>query len=309
MKRIIGLVMVLTGILGIALAIAGIYFGRQGIDQIGAGMNGGLGLVLDSLTAVQDSFALAKTAVDETSNSLTTVEFAVRDLSLTIGNTGPLVDQVSTVASSAVPDSVVAIQNSLYPTAELADQVDATLRQLSAFELQQSFLGFELNFDLGINYEPNDSLGERLIDVADSLDGVSEELRALEPLFAENAANLDMMGESIELIADDLAVINQVVIADVNPILDQYVQVITQVETAVGQIQRNLDSYLRIGKLVLTVLMIWLGVLHLAPFYVGWELLTGQRNREETVRVNSEDNKENSAAEDSNDAESKKKEA
>jgi archaellum component FlaC len=278
-KRIIGFVMLLTGILGISLAIAGVYFGRQGIDQIGEGINASLALVSDSFTAVQDSFDLAKTAVDEASNSLTTVEFAVRDLSTTIADTSPLVDQISAVTSGAVPQSVEAIQESLYPTAELADQVDLTLRQLSAFELQQTFLGFELNFDLGITYEPEDSLKESLIGVADSLDGVSNELRALEPLFAENSSNLEMMGESIELIADDLAVINQVVIADINPILDQYVQVITQVETAVSQIQRNLDSYLQIGKQILTVLMIWMGVLHLAPLYVGWELLTGQRNK------------------------------
>ena len=289
MKRIIGLIMVLTGVLGIALAIAGIYFGRQAIDQIGVGVKGGLGLVLDSFTAVQDSFALAETAVNEVSNSLTTVEFAVRDLSTTIAGTSPLVEQVSAVSSDAMPASVEAIQNSLYPTAELAEQVDATLRQLSEFELQQTFLGFDLNFDLGINYEPGDSLSERLIEVAESLDGVAEELRALEPLFAENSANLEMIAESTELIAFDLAVINQVVIADINPILDQYVQVITQVETAVAQIQTNLDSYLQSGKLVLTVLMIWLGVLHLAPFYIGWELLTGQWGTEIIIYKDKED--------------------
>lgn len=289
MKRIIGLVMVLTGVVGIALAIAGIYFGRQAIDQIGVGVNSGLGLVLDSFTAVQDSFTLAETAVNEVSNSLTTVEFAVRDLSTTIAGTSPLVDQISAVTSEAIPTSVEAIQSSLYPTAELADQVDATLLKLSAFELQQSFLGFDLNFDLGIDYEPSDSLSERLIEVAESLDGVAGELRALEPLFAENSANLEMIAESTELIAFDLAVINQVVVADINPILDQYVAVITQVETAVTQIQTNLDSYLQIAKLVLTVLMIWLGVLHLAPFYIGWELLTGQWGTEIIIYKDKED--------------------
>ncbi|MCA9874323.1 MAG: hypothetical protein KC441_11730 [Anaerolineales bacterium] len=280
MKRILGVIMLLVGIAGLALAVAGIYFGRQAVDQIGVGVNHSLNLVLDSLSTVQDSFALTKTAVNQASTAISTVEKTVADTSTTIGDTKPLVDQISVVAATEIPNSVEAIQASLYPAAALAAQVDTTLRTLSDFTLEQTFLGVPLQFDLGIDYDPQDALDESLLAIADSLDGVSGSLRDLEPTLTVNAGNLTLMSDNIAQISEDIAAINEVV-ADIVPLLDQYVDTITQVETAVLQVQANLDSYLQTAKLVITVLMIWLAALHLAPLYVGWELTTGVHDRKD----------------------------
>ena len=290
MKRIIGFIMLLTGIAGLGLAVAGIVFGRQAIDQIGVGLNNALVLTLDSLTTVHDTFALTKTAVDQASASIGTVEQATVGLSQTIGDTQPLVTQLSVVTSSEVPNSVEAIQVSLNSSAELARQVDTTLRNLSDFQLAQSIplpLGqsIDLNFDLGINYDPQTALDESLVGIADSLDGVSTELRNLEPIFDVNATNLGMMSDNVQLIADDIAAINEVV-ADINPLLDQYVDTVVQIEDSIKQVQTNLASYLQMAKNVLTALMIWLAILHLAPLFMGWELISGQYNKAEVVYVN-----------------------
>ncbi len=285
--------MLLTGIFGLGLAVAGIVFGRQAIDQIGVGVDSALTLALDSLTTVYDTFALTKTAVDQASASIATVETTTAGLSQTIGDTEPLVTQLSVVTASKVPDSVDAIQVSLNASAELARQVDNTLRTLSDFQIEQSFplpLGqsIDLNFDLGINYDPQTALDESLVGIADSLDGVSSELRNLEPIFAVNAGNLGMMSDNVQLIAEDIAAINDVV-ADINPLLDQYVNTVVQIEDSIKQVQTNMASYLQIAKNVLTALMIWLAILHLAPLFMGWELISGQYNKAEVVYVNATD--------------------
>lgn len=289
MKRIIGFIMFLTGLIGLGLAIAGIYFGRQAIDQIGAGLNNTLVLTLDTLVTVKDTFALTKTAVDQASASITTVEQTTAGLSQTIGDTQPLVNQLSVVTSSEVPNSVEAIQVSLNSSAELARQVDNTLRTLSDFQIAQSFplpLGqsIDLNFDLGINYDPTTALDESLVGIADSLDGVSAELRNLEPIFAVNAGNLGMMSDNVQLIANDIAAINDVV-ADINPLLDQYVNTVVQIENGIKQVQANLSSYLQMAKNVLTALMIWLAILHLGPLFMGWELISGIYNQDKIIYV------------------------
>ena len=68
LKRIIGFIMFITGLIGLALAFAGIYFGRQAVDQIGVGLNNTLVLTLDTLSTVKDTFALTKTAASARTN-------------------------------------------------------------------------------------------------------------------------------------------------------------------------------------------------------------------------------------------------
>jgi hypothetical protein len=284
MKRLMGAIMFLVGIVGIGLAIAGIYFGRDVIDQIGAGLDSGLELALESLATIQDTVTLTKRAVTEAGNSIQTVETTIADLSMTIGDTGPLVDQMSVVVTQEVPNSVEAIQASLIPAAEVARQVDATLLKLSDFAVDQSFLGFDLQFDLGIDYQPEEPMDEALVEIGASLDGVADELRNLEPALTTNSGNIALMSDNIGLIAKDIATINTVV-ADINPLLDQYAQTFTDIENAIIQVQANLDTYLNYAKIGLTALMIWLAVLHMAPLVLGYEMVTGQLDKELVVYV------------------------
>ena len=284
MKRLLGAILFVVGIIGVVLAFVGIYFGLDAIDQIGSGLNSGLELALDSLATIQDTVTLTKTAVTEASNSIETVEKTAADMSTTIGDTGPLVDQMSVVIAQEIPNSVEAIQASLVPAAEVAKQVDTTLLTLSNFALDKSFLGFDLQFDLGIDYEPEEPLDESLLAIGTSMDGVAEELRNLEPLLATNSSNVTLMSDNVALIAKDLATINDV-IADINPLLDQYANTFTQLETALLHVQTDLDNYLQITKIVLIVLMLWLAVMQTTAVVLGYEMVTGQLDKELVVYV------------------------
>ncbi len=291
MKRLLGVILFVVGIIGVVLAFAGIYFGLDAIDQIGAGLNSGLELALDSLATIQDTITLTKTAVTEAGNSIQTVEKAAADMSTTIGDTGPLVDQMSVVVAQEIPNSVEAIQSSLVPAAEVAKQMDNTLLALSAFSLDQSFLGFDLQFDLGIDYQPEEPLDESLLAIGSSLDGVADELRNLEPLMATNSSNVTLMSENVALIAEDIATINTV-IADINPLLDQYADIFTEIETSLKQVQTDLSNYLQIVKIVLIVLMLWLAVMQTTAVVLGYEMMTGQLDKELVVYVHEgDDNK------------------
>ncbi|MBE2223431.1 MAG: hypothetical protein IAF02_17965 [Anaerolineae bacterium] len=284
MKRLLGAILFVVGIIGVVLAFVGIYFGLGAIDQIGSGLNSGIELALDSLATIQDTVTLTKTAVDEAYNSIQTVEKTAADMSTTIGDTGPLVDQMSVVIAQEIPNSVDAIQASLIPAAEVAKQMDNTLLALSAFSLDQSFLGFDLQFDLGIDYQPEEPLDESLLAIGSSLDGVADELRNLEPLMATNSSNVSLMSDNVALIAEDIASINTV-IADINPLLDQYGATFTQLENALVRVQTDLDNYLQIAKIVLIVLMLWLAVMQTTAVVLGYEMVTGQLDKELVVYV------------------------
>ncbi|MCZ7671345.1 MAG: hypothetical protein M5U34_31545 [Chloroflexi bacterium] len=60
-------------------------------------------------------------------------------MSKTIGDTGPLVDQMSVVVTQEVPTSVEAIQASLIPTAEVARQIESALFALVTFHSIEAF--------------------------------------------------------------------------------------------------------------------------------------------------------------------------
>ena len=66
-------------------------------------------------------------------------------------------------------------------------------------------------------------------------------------------------------------------IADVGPLLDDYVRIVTETNDFIGQTRASLSRQLYMVKLVVTVAMIWIGLTQIAPLYLGWELVTGRR--------------------------------
>jgi hypothetical protein len=116
------------------------------------------------------------------------------------------------------------------------------------------------------------------------LDGVADELRNLEPLLATNSANVALMSDNVALIAEDIASISGV-IADINPLLDQYADTFTQLENGLSRVQADLDNYLQIAKIVLIVLMLWLAVMQTTAVVLGYEMVTGQLDKELVVYV------------------------
>jgi ABC-type transporter Mla subunit MlaD len=277
LRRILGLVMLLIGVLGIGLSIAGAVYGYRLVDNVGDGLKSSLDLTSQSLDTVKETLLLAQTTVGQVNDGLDTVTSAVTDLSQTISQTRPLLGEITQIISHDVSNSVEAVQTAVPYMAQAAAAVDDTLTILSNLRIEQQILGFPIRFDLGIEYAPEVSFEESINQAGHSLEGVPPRLRGLEVYMDTANDNLERISQDVLAMSRDLDTISNG-ITDVAPLLDDYVRIVTEINDSIRQTRASLSQQLYMVKLVVTMVMVWIGLTQVAPLYLGWELVTGRRS-------------------------------
>ena len=151
-KKILGVVMLLVAVIGLAISAFGIVTSRELFEDIALRLDNTLSLAADSLDTVTDTLILTKTTVSQVESSLETVGDTALELSQTIDNTQPLMNQITTVSTQELPDSLEAVQASIPDIAEAAGAIDDTLLLLDSFAVDRQIFGVPIQFDLGVDY-------------------------------------------------------------------------------------------------------------------------------------------------------------
>lgn len=273
LRRITGFVLLIVGLGGVGLAIFGYTQVDSVVDTVAVALDGTLGLTAESLTTVEDTLSLAQTTIVDVNAGLVTVEETAVNLAQTIDDTKPLLDQVNSIASQDAPDSIEAVQSAIPDVAEVAGVIDDTLITLNNFEIDEEILGFQIQYDLGVNYQPTQPFDQTVNELGTSLDGLPEQLRSLEPSLTAASANLDSVSQNILAISGDLGTINGN-IAEVEPLLGEYIDIVNEIDTTLGDTRTTIQSQLETVKLGLKVVMVWLGFMQFSLLYLGWDLIT-----------------------------------
>jgi methyl-accepting chemotaxis protein len=268
--------MVLIGVIGILLSVVGIVVGQRLIDEVATGLEQNLTLTLDSMDTIYDSLLLTQETVTEVSEGLATMETAADNAALALDDTGPLLSEIADVTTERVPDSLETIQDSIPALLEVATTIDETLTILSDFQIDRQILGIPLQWDLGINYDPEVPFAASVDELGRSLDGLPGQLRVLRTDIEVTEENLRTISTDISAIADNINALNQNV-ADLNPLLDDYLATVTEFSDSLRETRVSLAEQMQTLKIALVVFLVWLGLTQIAPLYLGWELITGRR--------------------------------
>ncbi|MAU01723.1 MAG: hypothetical protein CL608_31680 [Anaerolineaceae bacterium] len=281
-RKIAGLVLLIIGLLGVLLSIGGIVYSGRAVDAVVKVLDDTLGLTGGSLATVEDTLALARGTIGDVNESLVTVQVTADSLAKTIADTQPLLDEVAEITGEDAPNSIESVQEAIPAVAEVAGVIDDTLITLNSFKIEEEILGFELNYDLGVNYAPTVPFDETVSGLGTSLDGFPDRLRELEPSLAAANQNLGMVSENIYAVSDDLAVINGRV-AEVDPLLGDYIGIVQDINSTIGTTQSTVQAQAGNVKLALQVIFAWLGFLQFSLLYLGWDLMTRTVLDEETI--------------------------
>jgi hypothetical protein len=112
-----------------------------------------------------------------------------------------------------------------------------------------------------------------------SLTGLAGEVRGLAVDLSQVSDSTAPVSEDTVAVSEDLAAISNDLRGFV-PLIDQYIAIVGDVRAGIEATQDDLPRIARTVNLVIIVLMVWLGVLHLAPLVEGWELVARRRERE-----------------------------
>lgn len=278
-RRILGIVILLSTLVVLIVLLATSFYIGPALDSMGEGLDNALTLSVESMETVSATLVQTQSTLVSVNDSLDTAAETTANLSKTVEDTIPLLDQVSVVVTDQLPENIEAIQTAVPNIAAVATVVDEALTRLSEFEINQTipipFNPIEFQYDLGIEYEPEVPFGDSMETLGTSLEGLPEELRSLQTQLEVSAANLDTLSDDLLTASGDVAAINTE-LAKFIPLLDQYLELLDQVIAGVGQLQVQIAANFSTIKTVATILPIVLALTQLAPLVVGWDLVTAR---------------------------------
>jgi ABC-type transporter Mla subunit MlaD len=270
--------MLFVGLSGVGAGYVGIRLGHAAVDAIGAELIDSINLLSSSLETVGESLLLAKSTVRGINQGVDTVQGAAANLSRSIEDTQPMLDQIGSLVSEDLPDSVDSMQQAFPGMTQVAGVIDETLTTLNEFRIDERILGLEIKYDLGIEYDPAMPFDESVSQVGRSLDGLPDKLRGLNAQVRITGDNLASVSRDLEKIVADLEQISGDIEAT-DPLLDEYSRLVTNLTDRSRLVRAQLSDQLDDAKRVVTLLMGWLVASQMAPIYLGWELAKGRRPR------------------------------
>jgi hypothetical protein len=292
-RRIIGIIMLITALLIVAFSLAGIFYANTVLEELTSSIKSSLLLTTQSLDTASNTIDFVMSTTKDVGDGLNAAVLATGSAAETMADSRPLIENVSGVVTQEIPQAIEGVQGALPNMIQVADVIDNTLDTLSSIGINRDiplpFGGsFPLRFDLGINYDPEIPFDESLRGFQTSLDGLPESLRGLEDDLGGTAENLTILAADLQLASDNLGVIGaQFDVID--PLFTQYSLLIDQLKETVAQVETDIDRQLTNLRYGAIAVLFFLALTQLAPLYLGWELVTGRRDDVERVLLAHDD--------------------
>lgn len=282
MRRILGLLVMLAGLLGLVLSLGGLITVWAAKPTVASYAKTTIDVLDTSITTSQSVMEVTRQALRGTIDSVDTLSAMLSTTAAAVKDTEPVLDKVNFMMTQILPSTLQATTDALYSAQQAARVLESTIQQLDAFRLLISATPLMSGvLPPGEAYNPEkpmaDSLGElasNLKDLPDTFIRLSTDLNATDDKLATVQDNLITMSESVKLISSSLGEYERMVTQSKSS-LDNLMSILTS-------IRNNLPTILNVAAVVLTLLFLWLLAAQVVILSQGWELYQGTADRLES---------------------------
>jgi uncharacterized protein YukE len=282
-RRILGVFVMLAGILGLVLSLAGLVTVWVAKPTVG-------GYVSDTIDTLNESVVTSQRVVDVTGEALGATIDSVDALSAMLGTTAatvedtkPVLDEFDKIMATTLPSTLEAATTWLKSAQEAAAVLDSAIKSLDTFRTVLSavpLIG-------GFIEQPTQAYNPQVA-LADSLGELATNLEGLPDKFTEMSANLGKADDNLMTIQTSLTTMSSSV-GRISQSLSEYEAMVTQSQSSMDNlkdvltnIQDNLSTILNSVALVLTLFFLWLLAAQVVILSQGWELYQGTAGRMES---------------------------
>lgn len=279
-RRIFGVLVMIAGILGLVLGMAGL----AGVWMVKPTILVYANATVDTLNR---SVITSKSVMQTTGEALRATIASVDALSAMLGTTAatvketkPVLEGVDTIMSVTLPSTLNATTDSLHTAQEAARVLESTIQSLDTFRILLSDVPLIGGFvgEPGEPYSPKKPLADSLGELATNLDALpatlikmSTDLSTTDDNLDDIQTNLLTMSDSVGLIAVSLGEYEKMVVQSQSSMDD--------ITTILTNIQSNLPAILNWITLGLTLFFVWLLASQIVILTQGWELYQGTTDR------------------------------
>ena len=286
LRRIIGAIIIAVGLIGLIGGLVYAYLLQDAAARLEREVASGMDLGLEGLEVISDTLQVLTKTVDDSAEVMDAAVASADQTAATLETLQPAVQELSSVVSTDLPNSIEAIQAALPALEQAASTIDGTLRALADFEWAAvvPIINFELGFGLGIEYDPPVPLDQSVAQISEAmaglpthLDGIEADLLSTSQALGETVINVQEVGETLAVVSEDLHATSEA--------LHEYDALFTRTIDQARELRWSVRDQIRTGRAIVSGLLIWLALSQLAPLYLGYSLLFPQpaASREEML--------------------------
>lgn len=260
-KRIIGIVLIITAIIGLTLSLYGISRIWDLQRQWTANTLDAVDLVLTFLETSEEAFTVAEDSLSTASENLITINATSLTLAQSINDTVPVIDTVATVMQEDVPETLEAAKTSLDSAQSSAQLIDSMLELLSS-----------IPFFPGEPYNPEVPLHIALSDVSTSIEDLPEVFSTIGAEMEESTENISLLEDDIINMSATISDINTIV-EDATSVTAKYKKNVSKLKTQIAKLKTSIPNSFRKIAWYSTILFSWIALTQIGLITQGLELI------------------------------------
>ena len=276
MRRILGVLVMCAGILGLVLSLTGLVGVWVVKPTVADYATTTIVALYASVSTSQKAMEVTGQALGATIESVDALSAMLGATAATVEDTMPVLIQLNTFMGDKLPSTIVSATSSLESAQQAAQVLDSAIQSLDTFRSVLSgvpLLGAVVEQPAQA-YNPEQPLADSLGDLASSLEDLPE-------LFTDMADNMDKADDNLETIQSNLITMSESV-ALISESLGEYQAMILQSQASMDNLsailtnlQSNLSAILNGAAIVFSLFFIWLLAAQVVILSQGWELYQG----------------------------------
>ena len=260
LRRIIGFLLIVAALGGLIFSLYGLVSVWRLRPVALNNANSSLDLVQASLDTTKQGLTVADQSLNSTMASIGALESAVTTISKTFEDSVPVIQTLTDLTATELPQTVVSAQTSLVAAQESAKIIDSVLRALVSIPF--------VNKDI---YNPPVPLDVALGDVSKSLDGLPASLKSIGTSMKATSGNLEIMRADMDQMATTIRGINTG-LEDAQGVIQQYQQLINDLDQRLENTRPKVPGWINSLAWVITLAFLWLGIAQFGLLLQGLQL-------------------------------------
>lgn len=283
LRRILGALVMIAGILGIILSLAGVVSVWVVKPNVTNYVEITIQTIETSVITSQKALQVTGQALGATVVSVDALSTMLSTTAVSVEETQPVLDQLNVMMGETMPSSMESASDSLKTAQQAAVVLESAIKSLENFRAAMSAtpLLSSLVEQPKQTYNPE-------VPLADSLGELATTLESLPATFTEMSANLDKADDNLITIQSNLVTMSDSV-GQISKSLSEYQAMITQSQSSMENlisiltnINNNLTSILNGVAMAFSLFFLWLLVAQVVILTQGWELYQGTASRMES---------------------------
>jgi methyl-accepting chemotaxis protein len=279
-RRFLGVFVMIAGILGILLSLAGLVSLWVMKPTLFGYLDSTIQTLDNSVNTSQKVMEITGQALGATVDSVDTLSAMLYTTAGSVEDTIPLLDEINVMMSETVPAAFTSASESLKTAQQAAVVLDSAIKSLENFQVLLSsapVLGAFVEQPQKF-YNPDTPLADSLGELADNLEG-------LPVTFTEMSADLDIADDNLVTIKDNLTTMSASVglisqsLSEYETMVEQSQSSMESLSSMLSSVHDNLPRIMNGIAAVLSLFFLWLLAAQVVIFSQGREMYRGIADR------------------------------